>query len=146
MSQSGPDAPDLKIDTEAEGVEISSEYYYNTTGADYSAEGWTQGNGSLVPVDPEGTIYIYAAATGSAFKSAVQTLVAPARGTAPTLPTIDYKDESLSGTNTGMEYGIAMGQSVPSQWQGLLRRYVPDFFRLGRFGAGNGLFPHSGHG
>lgn len=113
-----PDAPDLKIDTEAEGVEISSEYYYNTTGADYSAEGWTQGNGSLVPVDPEGTIYIYAAATGSAFKSAVQTLAAPARGTAPTLPTIDYKDESLSGTNTGMEYGIAMGQSVPSQWQG----------------------------
>ncbi|WP_294552301.1 hypothetical protein [uncultured Pseudoflavonifractor sp.] len=113
-------APALKIDTEAEGVEISNGYYYDITGTgDYSDTGWTQGNGSLVHVDPKNTIYIYAAATGSAFKSAVQPLTAPARGTAPTtLPTIDYEDESLSGTTQSMEYGIAMGQSVPSRWQG----------------------------
>lgn len=111
-----PGAPSLSISNEDEGVEISNEYYYNTTSAGYSGQ-WTRGDSSLVHVNPEATIYIYAAATGSAFKSAVQTLAAPARGSAPTLPTIHYETEALSGTDTGMEYGIAMGQSGPSVWE-----------------------------
>lgn len=118
-----PGAPSLSISNEDEGVTISSDYYYSFTSDQYDNNDWTQGNGTLVHVDPEDTIYIYAAAVTSgdnpAFKSAVQTLVAPARGAAPTtLPTIDYEDESLSGTNENMEWGVApSGQSVPSQWE-----------------------------
>ena len=112
-----PTAPTLTIDNEAEGVELSSEYYYNTTGADYSNT-WTQGPGSLVKVEPGATIYIYKAAVPSgddaAFKSQVQTLTAPARASTPTVPTINYEDEALTGTTTAMEY--ALGQNVPSQW------------------------------
>lgn len=102
-----PDAPRLSINTGAEGVELSNEYYYNTTSGEYSAEGWTQGTGSLVTVQPGSSIYIYKAAVASgddaAFKSQVQTLTAPTRADTPSVPTIDYKDEALSGTNTNME-------------------------------------------
>ena len=112
-----PAAPALSIDTEAEGVVLSNEYYYNTTGADYSNT-WTQGTGSLVTVQPGNSIYIYKAAVTSgenaAFKSAVLTLTAPVRASTPNVPTIDYEDEALTGTTTGMEY--ALGQNVPSQW------------------------------
>lgn len=117
-----PSEPTLTIDNEDEGVTVPTGYFYNTTGTgNHSDSGWTQGTGNLVKVEAGQTIYIYAAAVtsgdNSAFKSNVQTLVAPARGTAPNVPTIDYEDEALSGTTTNMEYGIAMGQSVPSEWK-----------------------------
>lgn len=102
-----PDAPRLSINTGAEGVELSNEYYYNTTSGEYSAEGWRQGTGSLVTVQPDNSIYIYKAAVASgddaAFKSQVQTLTAPARADTPNVPTIDYENEALSGTDTNME-------------------------------------------
>ena len=98
-----PDAPTLAIDNEAEGVTISTEYFYNTTSADYSNT-WTQGDGSLVKIEPGNSIYIYQAATDSSFKSAVQTLTAPARASTPTAPTINYEGEALSGNTAGMEY------------------------------------------
>ena len=113
-----PNAPTLTIDNEAEGVMISAEYYYSFTSNQYDNGNWTQGTGEVVHVDPEATIYIYKASVTSgndaAFKSQVQTLTAPARASTPTVPTIDYEDEALSGTTTAMEY--AMGQNVPSQW------------------------------
>ena len=110
-----PAAPALSIDNEAEGVVLSNEYYYNTTGADDSNT-WTQGAGEVVHVDPSATIDIYQAATDSTFKSAVLTLTAPARANTPTVPAIDYEKETLSGTDTGMEWGIALEQNAPTQW------------------------------
>ena len=109
-----PAAPSLTIDNEAEGVTIPSGYFYNTTSEDYSNT-WTQGDGSLVKIEPGSSIYIYQAATDNAFKSAIQTLTAPERASTPTLPTINYENETLSGTTTAMEY--ALGQNVPSQWE-----------------------------
>ena len=109
-----PAAPILAIDNEAEGVTIPSGYSYNTTSEDYS-NAWTQGDGSLVKIEPGSSIYIYQAATDNAFKSAIQTLTAPERASTPTLPTINYENETLSGTTTAMEY--ALGQNVPSQWE-----------------------------
>ncbi len=109
-----PAAPTLAIDNEAEGVTIPSGYSYNTTSEDYSNT-WTQGDGSLVKIEPGSSIYIYQAATDNAFKSAVQTLTAPERASTPTIPTINYENETLSGTTTAMEY--ALGQNVPSQWE-----------------------------
>ena len=109
-----PAAPSLTIDNEAEGVTIPSGYFYNTTSEDYSNT-WTQGEGSLVKIEPGSSIYIYQSATDRAFKSAVQTLTAPERASTPTLPTINYENETLSGTTTAMEY--ALGQNVPSQWE-----------------------------
>lgn len=105
-----PAAPTLPIDNVTEGVTISSEYYYNTTSGDYSTEGWTLGNGSIVTVQPGSSIYIYKAAVTSgdkaAFKSKVLKLTAPERASTPTVPTIDYDNETLTGTKTGMEYGV----------------------------------------
>ena len=98
-----PAAPILAIDNEAEGVTIPSGYSYNTTSEDYSNT-WTQGDGSLVKIEPGNSIYIYQAATDSSFKSAVQTLTAPARASTPTAPTINYEGEALSGNTAGMEY------------------------------------------
>lgn len=117
-----PDAPTLLINNVTEGVTISSEYYYNTTSGGYSAEGWTQGTGSFVAVQPGSSIYIYKAAVTSgddaAFKSKVQTLTAPERATMPTVPTIDYDNETLTGTKTGMEYGVVTSeQSSPDEWK-----------------------------
>ena len=109
-----PVAPALSIDNTTEGVTISSEYYYNTTGADYSTVGWTQGTGSLVTVQPGSSIYIYKAATGDAFKSAVQTLTAPAQGTAPSQPSIDYENEKLTGTLAEMEFSANNGTTWTS--------------------------------
>ena len=113
-----PAAPILAIDNEAEGVTIPSGYSYNTTSEDYSNT-WTQGGGSLVHVQPGSSIYIYKAAVTSgddaAFKSEVLTLTAPERASTPTLPTINYENETLSGTTTAMEY--ALGQNVPNQWE-----------------------------
>ena len=96
-----PSAPTLTIDNAAEGVKnLSSDYYYNTTGADYS-NAWTPGSGSTVTVAPEGCIYIYKAATSSKFKSDVQTLTAPARADAPTAPLeITKRAYSITITNT----------------------------------------------
>ena len=54
-----PAAPTLSIDDAQEGVLIDSEYCYNFSNADYAAEGWSTGDGSLVPVDPDGVLYIY---------------------------------------------------------------------------------------
>ena len=117
-----PDVPTLSIDNKAEGVTISSEYYYNTTSEDYSTEGWTLGNGSVVTVQPGSSIYIYKAAVTSgdeaAFKSNVQTLTAPERDSMPTLPTINFENETLTGTTTGMEYGVVTSeQSSPDEWK-----------------------------
>ena len=109
-----PAAPTLAIDNEAEGVTIPSGYSYNTTSEDYSNT-WTQGDGSLVKIEPGSSIYIYQAATDNAFKSAIQTLTAPERASTPTLPTINYENETLSGTTTAMEYALV--QNVPSQWE-----------------------------
>ena len=109
-----PAAPSLTIDNEAEGVTIPSGYFYNTTSEDYS-NAWTQGDGSLVKIEPGSSIYIYQAATDNAFKSAIQTLTAPERASTPTLPTINYENETLSGTTTAMEYALV--QNVPSQWE-----------------------------
>ena len=80
-----PIAPTLTIDNEVEGVTLASDYCYNTTGADYSTNTWTPGDGSNVPVTPRDSIYIYKAATASDFKSVVQTLTAPSRGTTPSV-------------------------------------------------------------
>lgn len=117
-----PDAPTLLINNVTEGVTISSEYYYNTTSEVYSAEGWTLGTGSFVAVQPGSSIYIYKAAVTSgddaAFKSKVQTLTAPERASTPTVPTIDYDNETLTGTKTGMEYGVVTSeQSSPDEWK-----------------------------
>lgn len=99
-------APTLTISNEAEGAEISGAYYYSFTSAEYGNTDWKQGTGALVTVEPDDTIYIYKAATDEAFKSNVQTLTAPSRGAAPTLPTIDYGSETLSGTTAEMEYRV----------------------------------------
>ena len=109
---SRPAAPAFSINTEAEGVAISSDYYYNTTGADYTSNIWTQGDGSLVSVQPGNSIYIYKTATASEFKSAVQTLPAPSRGVTPSV-SIDYENETLN-TTAAMQY--ASGHSVQS-WE-----------------------------
>lgn len=97
-----PAAPALEYHPDSESVEIGSEYYYNTTSGDYTAANWTQGTGSAVGVTPGNTIYIYKAATTSAFKSAVQSLTAGQRAEAPAI-TIDYAAETLN-TTPEMEY------------------------------------------
>lgn len=51
-----PIAPTLTIDNEVEGVTLASDYCYNTTGADYSTNTWTPGDGSNVPVTPRDSI------------------------------------------------------------------------------------------
>ena len=117
-----PAAPTLPIDNVTEGVTISSEYYYNTTSGDYSTEGWTLGNGSVVTVQPGSSIYIYKAAVTSgdeaAFKSNVQTLTAPGRASTPIAPTINFENETLTGATTGMEYGVVTSeQSSPDEWK-----------------------------
>lgn len=117
-----PAAPTLLINNVTESVTISSEYYYNTTSEDYSAEGWTQGTGSFVAVQPGSSIYIYKAAVTSgdeaAFKSKVQTLTAPERASTPAVPTINFDNETLTGTTTGMEYGVVTSeQSSPDEWK-----------------------------
>lgn len=117
-----PAAPTLLINNVTEGVTISSEYYYNTTSEDYSAEGWTQGTGSFVAVQPGSSIYIYKAAVTSgdeaAFKSNVQTLTAPERASTPTVPTINFENETLTGATTGMEYGVVTSeQSSSDEWK-----------------------------
>ena len=101
-----PEAPTLSIDTTSEGVILSSDYYYSFTSDAYGNNDWKKGAGALVTVEPGDTIYIYLAATDEAFKSNVQTLTAPSRGAAPTLPTIDYGSETLSGTTAAMEYRV----------------------------------------
>ena len=99
-----PAAPTLSIDNIQEGVLIDSEYCYNFSNADYAAEGWSTGDGSLVPVDPDGVLYIYTKATDSTFNSQVQTLTAPSRENAPEQPTIDYADEILTGVDDKIEW------------------------------------------
>ena len=89
---------------------ISSDYYYNTTGSGlYTDAGWTLGTGSAITVDPGNSVYIYTPATSGGFKSAVQTLTAPSRGTVPVV-TINYTVETLS-TDTTMEYSKDSGTS-----------------------------------
>lgn len=107
-----PIAPTLTIDNEVEGVTLAKDYCYNTTGADYSTNTWTPGAGSKVIVTPRDSIYIYKAATASDFKSVVQTLTAPSRGTTPNV-SINFTDETL--TTTAMQYIIgASGHGVQS--------------------------------
>lgn len=115
-----PDAPTLSIDNKAEGLIIPEGYFYNTSSADYSNT-WSQGKSDVVvSVWPGNSIYIYKAAVTSgddaAFKSNVQTLTAPERASMPTLPTIDYDNETLTGTKTGMEYGVVPYNSS-SKWE-----------------------------
>lgn len=117
-----PDAPTLSIDNKAEGLIIPEGYFYNTRSEDYSNT-WSQGKSDVVvPVQPGSSIYIYKAAVTSgddaAFKSKVQTLTAPERASTPTVPTIDYDNETLTGTKTGMEYGVVTSeQSSPDEWK-----------------------------
>ena len=117
-----PDVPTLSIDNKAEGLIISEGYFYNTRSEDYSGS-WTKGKSDVVvPVQPGSSIYIYKAAVTSgddaAFKSKVQTLTAPERASTPTVPTIDYDNETLTGTKTGMEYGVVTSeQSSPDEWK-----------------------------
>ena len=106
----------LSINNENEGVRVREGYYYGTTSDNYD-EITTAGDGSLVHVEPNARIYIYQAATDDAFKSSVKTLTAPNRGNAPSVPGIDYENETLTGTNGNMQWGVASsGQSVPEQW------------------------------
>ena len=101
-----PAALTLSINNDTESVTIPSGYCYNTTGADYSGT-WTVADGSAVTVDPDSSIYIYKASTDSDFKSSVQTLTAPSRGSTPAV-TINYEAETLS-TTTAMEYSKDSG-------------------------------------
>ena len=103
-----PLAPALRIDNGTESVTIPGGYCYNTTGSGlYTDTGWTDGSDNAVTVEPGTSIYIYKAATASAFKSEVQTLTAPSRSSI-TAPTIDCTAETLS-TDTTMEYSINGG-------------------------------------
>ena len=105
-----PLAPALRIDNGTESVTIPGGYCYNTTGSGlYTDTGWTDGSDNAVTVEPGTSIYIYKAATASAFKSEVQTLTAPSRSSI-TAPTIDCTAETLS-TDTTMEYSINGGTS-----------------------------------
>ena len=103
-------APELQINTGAEGVAIPDDCYYNTTSGEYAAEGWTKGTGALIQVGPEDSIYIYKAAASNTFRSAVQTLTAPRRLEAPA-PSIDYQKETLQNLDTGMQYSLDGGKS-----------------------------------
>ena len=105
-----PLAPALRIDNGTESVTIPGGYCYNTTGSGlYTDTGWTDGSDNAVTVEPGTSIYIYKAATASAFKSEVQILTAPSRSSI-TAPTIDCTAETLS-TDTTMEYSINGGTS-----------------------------------
>lgn len=117
-----PAAPMLSIDNKAEGLIIPEGYFYNTSSVDYSGS-WTKGKSDVfVTVQPGSSIYIYKAAVTSgdkaAFKSNVQTLTAPGRASTPIAPTINYDNETLTGTTTGMEYGVVTSeQSSPDEWK-----------------------------
>ena len=58
-----PEAPTLSIDNAQEGIAVEDGYAYNLSSADYAAEGWTSGDGSLVKIEPKGVIHVYAEAT-----------------------------------------------------------------------------------
>ena len=102
-----PVAPTLELNTATESVTIPADYSYNITNSEHDADGWTQGSGNAVKVNSGANIYIYQAATGSAFKSAVQTLTAPNRGTTPNVE-INYATETLP-TTTAMQYSVNNG-------------------------------------
>ena len=110
---SRPTLADLSIDNSAEGVVLSDAYYYSFESSTYDAGNWTKGNGNLVTVAPEQSIYIYKVATEESFRSEVQTLTAPARrtetptglGIAKEYPNEeDASDGRINGVTTDMEY------------------------------------------
>ena len=98
-----PAAPSFSIDNAAEGVTVPEGYLYS---ADGDSDTWKQGDGSLVKVGPEASVFVCTAPTGDSFRSEVQILTAPARSDAPAVPAIDYEAESLSGTAAGMEFSV----------------------------------------
>ena len=114
LSVSIPSRPtlSLSIDNSAEGVVLSDDYYYNFTSNAYDSEEWTQGSGNVVTVEPKTNIYIYKVATEETFKSAVQTLPAPARRTdVASLKLVkDYPNVASDGrivnVTTEMEYRL----------------------------------------
>ena len=110
-----PETPSQAINNATEQITISAgqEYKIGPAGA------WTAVTTETnVTVAPGAAISIRAAATKSAFKSEEHTVTAPGRADAPAV-TIDYENETLSGTEESMEYGVVLsGQSVPSQWMG----------------------------
>lgn len=105
-------APAFTLDNNAEAVTIPAGYYYNRESGAYNSDEWTAGTGEAVTVAPGGAIYIYKAAVtegeNKAFKSQVQTITAPSRGTTPAVA-IDYYNETLS-TTAAMEYKLGNGQ------------------------------------
>lgn len=110
---SRPTLADLSIDNSAEGVVLSDAYYYSFESSTYDAGNWIKGNGNLVTVAPEQSIYIYKVATEESFRSEVQTLTAPARrtetptglGIAKEYPNEeDASDGRINGVTTDMEY------------------------------------------
>lgn len=104
-----PDAPDLSIDTQAEGMILSENYCYSFNSSTDAGD-WQQGSGQLIKVEPEDTIYIYEAAVNSGenphFRSEIKSITAPARTNAPSIPSIDYTNEKLNGTLGSMEYRV----------------------------------------
>ena len=111
-----PAAPSQAIDTATEQITIAAGQEYQIGSADAWRAVTTDTN---VTVAPGAAISIRVAATDSAFKSETHTVTAPERADPPAGVTINYATEILSGTTTGMEWGVApSGQSAPSQWKG----------------------------
>lgn len=111
-----PAAPSQAIDTATEQITIAAGQEYQIGSADAWRAVTTDTN---VTVAPGAAISIRVAATDSAFKSETHTVTAPERADPPAGVTINYATEILSGTTTGMQWGVApSGQSAPSQWKG----------------------------
>ena len=111
-----PETPSQAIDNATEQIAIAAGQEYQIG----SADTWTAvATATNVTVAPGAAISIRVAATDSAFKSETHTVTAPERADPPAGVTINYATEILSGTTTGMEWGVApSGQSAPSQWKG----------------------------
>ncbi len=105
-----PAAPNLFIETQAEGVILSGNYRYSFNSSTYGEGDWQQGSGQLIQVEPEDTIYIYEAAVNSGenphFKSEIKSMTAPARAETPSMPSIDYTNETLTDASQSMQYRI----------------------------------------
>jgi hypothetical protein len=101
---SRPAAPSFSIDYVAENttLAVSSDYEYSPNASMSSA---MSGSGAKVNLTPGINMHFRKKATGSAFKSGIQTLTVPARPSAPVF-TIDYTNEA-TGTTVSDQFEYA---------------------------------------
>lgn len=112
-------APTYAIDYAGErtSAAVPATTEYNTTAADAAASAWTTGTDEVLALTPGTTYYFRVAATDAALAGNVQTLVVPARPSAPadTVVTIAVGDDaSHTSLTLAASYEYILADALPA--------------------------------